>query len=63
MFEATASHKIYLVVVHHCDECGRPLATGVVDHRVLLQSGDTAGREDLVVLIHAERAAPQLLHR
>lgn len=53
----------HLVVVHHCDVRGRLLGLAEVDDRVLLGAWYSAGGQDLIVLVHAQRLPAQVLHR
>lgn len=52
----------HLVVVHHGDVCGRLLDLAEVGDRVLLGAWHSAGGQDLIVLVHAQWLAPQVLH-
>lgn len=56
-------HLGYLEVVDHGDVSGRSLPDGVIHHRVSLWTGDAAGGQDLVVLVHAQRLPAQVFHR
>lgn len=51
-----------MVVVHHGDVCGRLLDLAEVGDRVLLGAWHSAGGQDLIVLVHAQWLAPQVLH-
>lgn len=52
----------HLVVVHHSDVHGWLLGLAEADDRVLLGARHAAGGEDLIVLVHAQRFTPQVLH-
>lgn len=53
----------HLKVVNHSDVFGRLRTLGMIHHRVPLQAGDPAGREHLIVLVHAQRLSSHELHR
>ena len=52
----------HLVVVHHGDVHRRLLGPAELGDQILLGAWHTAGRQDLIVLVHAQWLAPQVLH-
>lgn len=56
-------HLEYLEVVDHGDVSGMRFPDSVIDNGVSLWTGDTTGRQNLVILIHTQRLPTQILHR
>lgn len=52
----------HLEVVYHSDVFGGSGALGVVHYGVSLHTGDAAGRQHFIVLIHTQRLPAQVLH-
>lgn len=48
--------------MYYSDVFGGPGALGMVHHRVFLQTGDTAGGQHLVVLIHTQGLPSQIFY-
>lgn len=44
----------YLEVVHHSDMCGRCFPDGVIYNSISLRTRDSAGGQDLVILVHTQ---------
>lgn len=60
--KASGRGGTHLVVVHHGDVHGWLLGLAEVGDRILLGARHAAGGQDLIVLVHAQRLSPQVLH-
>lgn len=52
----------HLRIMDDCDVFGGPGAFGMVHNRVFLQTRDTTGRQDLIVLVHTQGLPSKILH-
>lgn len=52
----------HLRIVDDYDVYGGPGAFGMVHNRVFLQTRDTTGRQDLIVLVHTQGLPSKILH-